>query len=236
MSEWAAKRFWKEATAIEVGGGYSVQLDGRSVKTPAKTLVVVPTWAMAEAMVAEWDAQSEKIDPMSMPVTRSANAALDKVRHQKAEVADMLAAYGDSDLICYRADTPEALIKRQAEAWDPLLEFAENKFGAALKARTGIMHEPQSDDALSRLREQVHALDEFQLAAFHDLVSLSGSLVIGLASIHDHLPTDVLWKLSRIDEDWQIEQWGEDEEAAEQIEIKRQAFVHAKFFFDLLAK
>lgn len=236
MSDWAAKRFWKESVAIESEGGFTVQLDGRSVKTPAKTLVVVPTLAMAEAMVAEWDAQSEKINPMTMPVTRSANAALDKVSLQKAEVADMLAAYGDSDLICYRADTPTELVDRQAFAWDPLLKFAETNLKARLVTRSGIMHEPQEVAALDTLLRQVHALDEFELAAFHDLVSLSGSLVIGFAAIHDYLPIEELWKISRIDEDWQIELWGDDDEAIQLMEFRREAFLHAKHFLDLLAR
>lgn len=119
MSGWAKKRFWKETTVESVEGGYGVFLDGRAVKTPAKAALVVPTEAMAEAMAAEWDAQEGEIDPNTMPVTRSANAAIDKVAVQHTEVADMLAEYGGSDLLCYRATSPEELIARQAEGWDP---------------------------------------------------------------------------------------------------------------------
>lgn len=231
MSEWAAKRFWTEASVVTTENGYSVQLDGRSVKTPAKALLEVPTAAMAEAIKLEWDAQSEKIDPMTMPVTRTANSALDKVRIQHAEVADMLAAYGDSDLICYRADSPEELVQAQAVGWDPLLKFAEEKLGATLESRVGIMHAPQSKAANQVLTDLTHQLGDFELAAFHDLVSLSGSLVIGFAAIHSHLPVETLWNLSRIDEDWQIKLWGEDEEATAQAEIKRQAFLHSERFY-----
>ncbi|HSG54818.1 MAG TPA: ATP12 family chaperone protein, partial [Paracoccaceae bacterium] len=121
MSEWTAKRFWKQATVAPAAGGFTVLLDGRSVKTPAKAALILPNEAMAQAVAAEWDAQEGKINPESMPVTRSANAAIDKVAPQKDAVAEMIAAYGDADLLCYRAMAPQELIVRQAAAWDPLL-------------------------------------------------------------------------------------------------------------------
>lgn len=236
MSDWAAKRFWKE-TAVqpaEDGAGYEVRLDGRMVRTPAKTPLVIPTRAMAEAIAAEWDAQEGKINPLSMPITRGANAALDKVAEQHAEVADMIADYGDSDLLCYRAESPVELVARQAQAWDPLLDWAEGALGARLLPRTGVIHQPQDSGAITALRGQVHALDPFEIAAFHDLVAMSGSLVIGFAALHEYAPISQLWDLSRIDEDWQIEQWGADEEAAELAEIKRTAFMSALTFYQLV--
>ncbi|MEP5759189.1 MAG: ATP12 family protein [Litoreibacter sp.] len=233
MSEWAAKRFWKQAEVVPTESGYSIQLDGRDVKTPAKTLLDVPTKTLAEAICAEWDAQGEQINPLTMPMTRTANSALDKVRHQHGDVADMLAAYGDSDLICYRADGPENLVARQAEAWDPLVDFAQQKLGATLQPRCGIMHVPQDPAALATLSNQVHVLGAFELAAFHDLVALSGSLVIGFGAIHQYASMDSLWALSRIDEEWQIAQWGEDEDATAQMEVKQKAFIHAGDFYRL---
>lgn len=233
MSEWAPKRFWKEARADECDGGYTVLLDGRSVKTPAKTPLVLPTQPLAEAVAAEWDAQQERIDPTLMPMTRTANSALDKVSVQHREVADLLAAYGDSDLTCYRAEQPETLVMRQAEAWDPLLDWLEETFAARLAPRTGIIHRPQDQSAVARLAAEVHALDAFRLAAFHDLVSLSGSLVIALGEARGRLAPETAWTLSRIDEDWQAEQWGMDEEAAEQAAIRKQAFLDAAQFFRL---
>ena len=143
---WTAKRFWTDATVEEAAQGFTVRLDGRAVKTPAKAELVVPTTAMAEAIAQEWQAQDEVIDPNSMPVTRSANAAIDKVTAQFKEVADMLAAYGDSDVTCYRADTPDSLVARQAAAWDPLLEWAAVTFGARLFPVQGVMHAPQRPD------------------------------------------------------------------------------------------
>ncbi|WP_306132628.1 ATP12 family chaperone protein [Roseivivax marinus] len=234
MTEWAARRFWTDATAEPMeGGGHTVRLDGRAVKTPAKSPLILPSEAMARAVAAEWAAQGELIAPLSMPVTRGANAAIDKVRPQRAEVADMLAEYGDSDLLCYRAETPEELVARQEAAWDPLLDWAADTLGARLEARTGIMHAPQDADSLTRLRAAVHRLDAFELAAFHDLVSLTGSLVIGFAAERGQGASDDLWTASRIDEDWQAQQWGEDEEAANAAEHKRRAFHDAVAFLSL---
>ncbi|MBL6428289.1 MAG: ATPase [Maritimibacter sp.] len=233
MSDWAPKRFWKETRADACDGGYTVYLDTRTVRTPAKAAFVVPSRALAEAIALEWDAQADKIDPSTMPMTRTANSAIDKVRLQHAEVADLLAAYGDSDLTCYRADTPAELVARQAEAWDPLLDWADETFGARLEPRIGIMHAPQDSGALTRLGALVHDLDPFRLAAFHDLVSLSGSLIIALAVMHGRIDPETGWAISRIDENWQAELWGEDEEAAEHAALKRQAFLDAALFFRL---
>ncbi len=231
MSDWAPKRFWTQARADACDGGYTVYLDNRTVRTPAKSAFVLPTRALAEAAAREWEAQQDYIDPNSMPITRMANSALDKVSVQHAEVADLLAAYGDSDLTCYRAEHPEALVARQAEGWDPLLDWVDEVFSARLIPRTGIMHRPQDPKALTRLAREVHALDPFKLAAFHDLVSLSGSLVIALALTRARLDAESAWALSRIDEDWQAEQWGDDEEAMEHTALKRQAFLDAVHFF-----
>ena len=182
MSDWKQKRFWKDTRAVATEGGFTVELDGRRVKTPAKAPLLLPSQAMAEAIAAEWDAQEEGVNPETMPFTRSANAAIDKVANQHAEVADMLADYGDSDLLCYRADAPQELVKRQMQEWDPILDWADQALGARLEPRSGLMHMPQEEAALQSLRDQVHGLDNFQLAAFHDLVCMSGSLVLGFAA------------------------------------------------------
>ena len=217
----------------EAEGGHQVLLDGRKVRTPAKSELVVPTRGMAEAVAAEWAAQEGSVDPLSMPFTRSANAAIDRVRQHHAEVADMLAAYGDSDLLCYRADGPEALIARQCERWDPALDWAEAQLGTRLEPRTGVIHAAQSPEAVAALSARVRQLGPFHLAGFHDLVGLTGSLILGFAAAMDWRAPEEIWALSRLDEDWQAEQWGVDEEAAETAEIKRGEFLHAKRFFDL---
>lgn len=233
MTDWKAKRFWKEATVETADGGYTVHLDARPVRTPLKSALIVPTVRLAQEIAAEWDAQEGIIDPLSMPHTRSANSAIDKVAPQHDAVAQMLADYGDSDLLCYRAPAPTELIARQAEHWDPLLDWAETRLGARLHTATGVIHVPQDPKTLARLSGRVHGLDAFALTGFHDLVSLSGSLILGFAAMLDHRPVDEIWKLSRVDEDWQSEQWGVDDEAVAMAETKRSAFVHAKIFLDL---
>ena len=236
MADFAAKRFWKDTTVCEVENGFTVLLDGRNVRTPAKALLVVPTVQMAEEVRLEWDAQEGEIDPSVMPYTRGANAAIDKVSVQHSEVADMLSEYGDSDLTCYRATYPQELIALQAKAWDPIIEWVFETYGARLEPRVGVMPVPQDQAALDILRQRVHALDSFQLSAFHDLVSLSGSLALGLAATESLYPIEALWALSRVDEEFQISQWGADDEANEVSDIKRQSFVHAYKFFHMTRK
>ncbi|WP_138935507.1 ATP12 family chaperone protein [Roseovarius arcticus] len=236
MSEWAAKRFWKEASVTEADTGYGIALDGRPVKTPAKAALVVPTRALAQSIAAEWNAVAERIDPRVMPMTRSANAAIDKVAHQHAEVADMLAAYGETDLLCHRAIAPQELVLRQSEEWDPLLDWADSFLNARLMQTPGVIPADQDSVALERLRARVHAQDNFALTALHDLVSLSGSLIIGLAAQNGAYAPDMLWQTSRLDEAWQAELWGADDEAEQMAAIKRAAFLHAHEFFCLVSE
>lgn len=233
MSGWKAKRFWKEATALAADGGWTVRLDNRPVKTPAKAPLVVPTEALARAIAAEWDAQQGEVRPETMPFTRAANSAIDKVATQLPEVVEIVAAYGGTDLLCYRATGPEPLICRQGEGWDPVLDWAAGHLGARLVHTAGVMHIPQDPAALERLTDRVAALTPFQLAAFHDLVALSGSLVLAFAVTEGRLDAEAAWRLSRIDEEWQIEQWGEDEEAAAAAAVRHEAFIQAARFYAL---
>lgn len=232
MNAWKAKRFWKGTSVVELPTGFSVKLDERDVKTPAKADLILPTYAMAKAIAREWDAQQEEIDPHSMPVTRAANAAIDKVSQQQKEVTDIVAAYADADLLCYRAVGPISLIERQNQAWDPLLDWAEDTFGVRLQLVEGVMHAAQNQEELKKLTADVHKMDAFALTAFHELVSLSGSFVIGLATIYKRNPPQELWQIARVDEIWQNEQWGEDEEAQEAARYKESEFVQATQFYD----
>lgn len=233
MSVWTPKRFWTTAAVVPTEGGFTVQLDGKPVRTPLKAPLILPTEALAQEIAAEWQAVEGKVNPATMPFTRMANSAIDKVAAQFDAVADMLADYGGSDLICYRAQHPEALQQRQAQAWDPLLDWASTALGAQLRATAGVMPRPQPEASLQALRRPVHALTPFQLAAFHDLVALSGSLVIALAVTRGRLDAETAWDTSRIDESWQIAEWGEDEEAAEIAALKRADFLRADRFFAL---
>lgn len=236
MSDWAPKRFWKAAEVSEAEGGLTILLDGRPVRTPAKAPLILPTRAFAEAVAAEWQAQGDKIRPATMPMTRFANSAIDKVTPQFAEVADMLAAYGETDLLCHRADAPAELVARQAAIWDPALDWGADNLGARLIPTIGVMHRVQDPVALSRLRELTHAFDAFELAAFHDLVSLSGSLVLGFAVVRGFGAAETIWNASRLDETWQEEQWGVDDESAAQAAVKRQAFLDAARVVQLLER
>lgn len=233
MTAWAPKRFWTAATAEPAEGGFTVRLDGRGVRTPAKTPLRVPTLAMAEAIAAEWGAQEGLVRPETMPMTRMANSALDKVAPQHAGVVGEVAGYGASDLLCYRADAPEELVTRQGRGWDPLLDWAAVRLGAPLRPTTGIVYVTQDAAALARLRDRVAAQDAFRLVALHDLVAITGSLVLGLAVAEGRIAADEAWALSRIDEDWQTAQWGIDEEAAEHAVLRRAALLDAARFYGL---
>lgn len=233
MAEWKPKRFWTEATVVAVEGGHTVHLDGRAVRTPAKAAFVLPTRAMAEAAAAEWAGQDKQVDPATMPVTRAANSAIDTIGANRATVQEMIAAYGASDLLCYRAEGPEALVARQAALWDPLLAWAVDSLQAPLVVTAGIVPVDQPADSLSRLDAALSRVTDFELAALHDLVALSGSLIIGLAAAAGHGSADDLWAASRVDETYQAEVWGSDEEAAEIVALKRAAFDAAWHFLTL---
>lgn len=228
MSEWAApRRFWTRAEAVAAPGGWTVRLDARAVMTPTKNPLVTPHRAVAEACAAEWAAQGERIDPGAMPVTRALNSAIDRVAPQFAIVAASVAAYGESDLLCYRAPGPEALAARQAAAWDPWLAWARARWGAALICAAGVIPVAQPAGSVAALAQVVAARDPLSLTALHDLVALSGSLVLGLAVDEGALDAGEAWALSRVDEVWQAEQWGEDAEAAQAAALKAQAFAEA---------
>ena len=228
------KRFWKEVSVLPRGEGFGIALDGKEMKTPLKASLIVPTRAYADGIAAEWDAVEGEIKPLTMHLTRAANATIDSVIEKRAAVADMLAEYGGTDLICYRAEAPSELIERQVTAWQPLLDWAET-LGAPLVPTKGVMFVAQPEDSLKRLRDIVHGFDAWRLTALHDLVTISGSLIIGLAVAKGHMTGAAAWPLSRIDEDWQIEQWGEDEDATRLAKSKRADFLKAEHLLSLLA-
>lgn len=227
MSEWKAKRFWKEATVETEGQGFTVQLDGRPVRSPLKTLLTMPTRALAVAVAEEWQAQEERIDPLSMPLTRAVNATLDKVVPQRAEVVANLGEYGGSDLLCYRADSPAELVAQQDARWNPVLDWADTALAARLVTTVGVIPVAQDASALAALTARVEDLSVWELTAFSEFVTLSGSLILALAVMEGHLAPAQAWRLSRLDEDWQIAQWGEDEAEAALVARKEAAFHQA---------
>ncbi len=227
MTGWKAKRFWESADAVACGDGFTIHLDGRVVRTPARAFLTLPTAAMAEAIAGEWNAQGDEIDQNRMPVTRFAYTAIDNVANRAPEIARLLAAYADTDLTCYRATAPEGLVSRQRSTWDPLLDWVLARFGVRLMPVEGVIHHPQPLQTLERLRVPLDSMTPFELTAMHQLVSLSGSLVIGLAVSDGHGSPETLWKWSRIDEDWQLERWGQDSEATLSASHSRSAFLEA---------
>ncbi|MBC6438130.1 MAG: ATPase [Rhodobacteraceae bacterium] len=233
MREWGARRFWTMAAPRQAGSGFEVTLDGRILRTPLKSPLVLPTRAMAEAIATEWNAQDKDIAPRTMPVTRAANSAVDKVASQHGAIADMLAGYAETDLLCHRAAEPAVLVARQAAGWNPVLDWASARYGAALKVTRGVIPVDQPAEALLVLRAVVHGFQPFPLTALHDLITLSGSLILGLAVAEVQLSPECAWTLARIDEDWQAEQWGKDMEAAEMAVERQRAFLSAARFLKM---
>ncbi|GIT90310.1 ATPase [Jannaschia pagri] len=235
MTEWKARRFWTAANVVaEDTGGYAVRLDDKPVLSPLKTRLVTPTQALADGVAAEWDAQVEVIDPTSMPLTRAVNATLDKVIPQRAAVVANLAEYGGSDLLCYRADGPEALVAQQNEAWDPMLAWLDRTHGVRLVSTCGVIPVDQCSDGLALLHAVVDEYSAWELTAFSEFVTLSGSLVLAIAVMDGAVPRDVAWAKSRVDEMWQTSQWGEDEEEAALVAMKKASFLQAGTYLDLV--
>jgi chaperone required for assembly of F1-ATPase len=229
------KRFWREARTASRPEGWAVELDGRPLRTPAGAAFLAPTRALGEAAAAEWDAQGERPDPRAMPLTRAVNTAIDRVTPHRAAVVAEIAAYAGTDLLCYRAPHPPELSRRQAEAWDPVLDWAEGRWRIKLLRVEGVMHAPQPAPAVAALSGAVEGFDAFGLTALHDLATLSGSVILALATAEGELSPDDAWTRSRLDEAWQIERWGEDAEAAEAAAARREAFLAAARLLDLLA-
>ncbi|MFO1137544.1 MAG: ATP12 family protein [Paracoccus sp. (in: a-proteobacteria)] len=236
MTEWKARRFWKAADVRPQGDGWEVVLDDRPLRTPGKQPLILPTEALARAIAGEWDAQADVIDPNAMPLTRAANSAIEKVVPQFDGVAAMLGDYGGTDLLSYRAGQPEELSRAQAAGWDPLIDWAATDLRAPLRITDGVIPVPQDPAALERLRAEIAALDPFALTALHDLVTLPGSLILGLAVLRGRLDAETAWKLARIDEEFQAGRWGRDDEADEAAANRLTAMRDAERFYRLSRK
>ena len=229
-------RAWTSVTVAETPAGHCVLLDGRPLRTPAKRDLAVRSAALAAAIAAEWDAVTDRLAPETMPFTRAANTAIDRVAGAREAVIGSLAAYGESDLLCYRAEEPEELRRRQDAAWDPWLAWAAETLDAPLVVVGGVMHRPQPGPSLAALRRAVALHDALELTALYDLVTLSGSLVLGLAVSRGAVDAASAWGLSRLDELWQTELWGADDEAEASAAVKSLAFAQAENLLRLLRR
>ncbi len=226
------KRFWQDVAVVP---GFGITLDDRPVRTPGRTSLEVPTRALADAIAGEWARVEETIDPRAMPLTGLANAAIDRIGPDSANFAAGLARYGESDLICYRADGPQALVTRQAAAWDPLLAWAQGRYDVHFEVTNGVMHVAQPDATVARLGEAIAARSAFELAPLSIVTTITGSLVMALALAERAFDAEAIWAASLIDEHWQVEQWGEDTLAAQAREAKRAEYDGAVRFLDALA-
>lgn len=219
------KRFYKDVTVTQVDDGFSVQLDGKPVRTPGKALLAVPTQPAAELLAAEFDAQQETINPVSMPVVRLVNTAIDGVATDLQAVLEDVMRFSGSDLVCYRADAPQELVQRQADAWDPILDWAQATLGARFILGEGIMHVAQSREAVSAVGIWLKQReDAFRLSSIHLMTSLTGSALIALAVEAGAITPDEGWKIAHVDEDWTNEHWGEDAEATARRIARRKDF------------
>ncbi len=208
------KRFYKKAAFAGTADGYAIQLDGKQARTPGRAPLIVSSERIAQALATEWEAQVEIIDPRTMPLTRIVNISIDGVASRMAEVRAGIVAYAGTDLICYWAETPDSLVARQAAAWSPLLDWANAELGAPLVHGQGIAHRAQAPEALSAIDRSLEGYDPIALAALHTITTLTGSAVLALAVAKGRLTAAEAWSAAHVDEDWQIEKWGEDHEAA----------------------
>lgn len=228
------KRFWKEVVAVSQQDGWRIELDGRPVKTPARSLLTLPEEALAEAVASEWREVSEKVEPRSMPLTGLANAALDRIAPEQQAFAAGLARYGESDLLCYRAESPQLLVQRQAERWDPLLLWARRRYDVDFVVTSGVAPVDQSADTIARLHQAVAVLNPFELAGLSPLVTVGGSLVAALALFKQAVDTDTAFAAVTLDEAWQLEQWGADAEAEKALAAREADFRAGARLLELL--
>lgn len=213
MTAWP-KRFYRTVSVDGTAPAFRVLLDGRPVRTPAKRELAVPSRALAEALAAEWEAQRDLIEPGTMPLTRLVNSALDGVTGRETEVRADIAKYAASDLLCYRADGPAELVRRQADAWDPVLSWTRDALGAPFALGQGIVPVVQSQEASAAIERALAQLDALSLAAHHVMTTLTGSALLALAHARGRLTAEEAWAAAHVDENWQTSQWGEDAEAS----------------------
>lgn len=210
------KRFYKLAEVREEADGrHALALDGRRARTPGRNALAANNRAVMEAVAREWARQGEALDPADMPLTRLVNSALDGVAEAMDETRAEIVRFAGSDLLCYRAESPEALAERQRAAFDPVLDWAEKLLGARFVLAAGLIHVAQPPETIAAFREAIEGYDDpAALAALSVITTLTGSAVLALAVARGRLTAAEAWRIAHVDEDFQIEKWGEDAEAA----------------------
>ncbi len=227
------KRFYKAVSTNKVEGGWQVMLDGRGIKTVKGAPQVSPSQPLADALASEWAGQGEKLDPATFPLRDMADYALDIVAGDTAAIAQKLTAYGDTDTLLYRADPDEPLYARQQEVWEPIVSAFEARENLSLVRVSGIIHRPQNPNALTRLRARLETLSPFALAGVEAMASLSSSLVVALSALEPEADALALWQAASLEEEWQADLWGRDEEAEERRAKRESDFVRACEFIRL---
>ncbi len=227
------KRFYK---LVSISDDNTILLDGRVAKTPMKAVMRLPTRGLAEAVAREWEAQDKFINPGAMPVTRYANAAIDRAVVERKSVLDEIARYAGNDLVCYRADRPPALVQMQSLHWDPVLAFARASMGADFRATIGVVHVAQSPAAIAKARHVAAVLDAYHFTALSNLTTLTGSALLSLMLLEGAISGEAAWLAAHVDEDYQIAEWGEDDEAKARRAGRRLDYDALLQILDLLRK
>ena len=207
------KRFYDKAEVVSLADGYGIELDGRAVKTPEKRDNISPTKALAEAICQEWNDQGDKVAPDQMPIAKLQNTAIDRVETRRDDLIEELVKYSGTDLLCYRAEFPEELARRQVALWQPLLDWLKQEHDVTLKVTCGIIPVDQDPEELDKIRKFLQRLDSFHLAAFYNITTLCGSVTIALNVYAGIITVDQAWEAAQLDDAYQIEQWGIDDEA-----------------------
>jgi chaperone required for assembly of F1-ATPase len=228
------KRFYRKAEVVPAGNGSGVALDGRPIKTPAKQPLMLPNAALATAIAAEWEAQQTEIRPAEMPLTRLASTAVDRVTPQREAVVRQIADYAGTDLVCYRAVHPPELADRQHAVWQPLVDWAVLRYDAPLEIAAGVIPKPQPEASLHAFAAAVAEQNDFALAALHLATGVCGSLIIALALFEGRIDAAEAFAASQLDESFQIEAWGEDEEQARRRRALAEDIAAAAQFMSLL--
>ncbi len=224
------KRFYEKATVVKRDNGFLVELDGREVKTPEKRQNISPTKVMADAICQEWNDQGDNVEPDSMPIAKIQNTAIDRVETRRHDLIAELVKYAGTDLLCYRAEFPEALVKLQADTWQPLLDWVSAKHDITLKVTTGILHVEQD---VAQLEKLLQAIDSFRLAAFYNITTLCGSVSVALNVLGGNITAEQAWAAAQLDENYQIAQWGIDDEAKNRHDNMKAELDAAVRFLDL---
>jgi chaperone required for assembly of F1-ATPase len=214
------RRFYRDAEVNEEAAGATIALDGRPIRTPARNRLGAPSTALAEAIAAEWRRQGEFIDPATMPLTRLANTIIDGVAHVPDEVAGEVAKYLRSDLLCYRATSPQGLVEREAAHWDPILTWARDVLGARFIVGGGVVHVSQSEEAIAAATAAIPR-DPWRLGAVHSITTLTGSALLAFAVAHARVTAQAAWAAAHVDEDWNMEFWGRDELALKRRDYRQ---------------